>query len=46
MNNSGIFSLSGFAYQIKVFIYYMALLQKNQQIEFETLEDVNIKSIS
>lgn len=41
---SGIKSLAGFAYQIKVFVYYMALLQKNQQIEFETLEDVNIKS--
>lgn len=41
---SGIKSLAGFAYQIKVFIYYMSLLKKNQQIEFETLEDVNIKS--
>lgn len=41
---SGIRSLAGFAYQIKVFVYYMSLLKKNQQIEFETLEDVNIKS--
>lgn len=41
---SGIKSLAGFAYQIKVFVYYMSLLKKNQQIEFETLEDVNIKS--
>lgn len=41
---SGIKSLAGFAYQIKVLIYYLALLQKNQQIEFETLEDVNIRS--
>jgi hypothetical protein len=42
---SGIKSLAGFAYQIKVFIYYMSVLKKTEQIEFETLEDVNIKNI-
>ena len=41
---SGIKSLAGFAYQIKVFTYYLANLKKEEQIEFETLEDVNIKT--
>lgn len=40
---SGIKSLGGFAYQIKVFIYYLALLDQGEQIEFETIEDVNIR---
>lgn len=40
---SGIKSLGGFAYQIKVFIYYLALLNQAEQIEFETIEDVNIR---
>lgn len=40
---SGINSLGGFAYQIKVFIYYLALLNQGEQIEFETIEDVNIR---
>lgn len=42
---SGIKSLAGFAYQIKVFIYYLPTLKQNEQIEFETLEDVNIKTV-
>lgn len=44
-DNSGINSLSGFSYQIRVFVYYMLLLKDNMQIEFETIEDVNIKKI-
>ncbi|AVQ37749.1 hypothetical protein C7M56_03245 [Clostridium botulinum] len=43
--DSGIRSLAGFAYQIKVFIYYMSVLKKNEYIEFETLEDVNIRNV-
>ena len=42
--DGGIKSLAGFAYQIKVFIYYLSVLKDNEQIEFETLEDVNIKN--
>lgn len=42
---SGIKSLGGFAYQIKVFVYYLSKLQQNEQMEFETLEDVNIKAV-
>ncbi|WP_421379589.1 hypothetical protein ACOJQI_15840 [Bacillus salacetis] len=39
-DDSGIKSLSGFAYQIRVFIYYMSKMDESGQIEFETLEDV------
>lgn len=42
----GIVSLSGFAYQIKVFILLFASLQKGEQIEFETLDDIAIQSIA
>lgn len=42
---SGINSLSGFSFQIKVFVYYMLELKEGMQIEFETIEDVNIKKI-
>lgn len=42
---SGIKSLAGFAYQIKVFAYYLANIKREEQIEFETLEDVNIKTL-
>lgn len=44
-DSSGINSLSGFSFQIKVFVYYMLMLEEGMQIEFETLEDVNIKNI-
>ena len=42
----GIVSLSGFAYQIKVFILLFASLQKGEQIEFETLDDIAIQNIA
>lgn len=42
----GIVSLSGFAYQIKVFIYLFASLQKGEQIEFETLDDIAIQKFA
>lgn len=41
--DSGINSLGGFAYQIKVFMYYLAFLKKGEYIEFESIEDVNIR---
>jgi len=37
INDSGIQSLSGFAYQIRVFIYYMAQMENGASIEFETM---------
>ncbi|APQ76665.1 hypothetical protein [Clostridium botulinum] len=45
-DSSGISSLGGFSYQIRVFVYYMLLLKENTQIEFETIDDVNIKKIT
>ncbi len=44
-DSSGINSLGGFSFQIKVFVYYMLDLKEGMQIEFETLEDVNVKKI-
>lgn len=45
-DKSGIHSLGGFSYQIKVFIYYAFKLRANEQIEFETIDDIAIKKIS
>lgn len=42
MNNSGIYSLAGFIYQIKAFIYYLADLDENNQIGFEAYDDVSL----
>ena len=43
-DKSGLYSLSGFAYQIKVFFYYaMCLKNSKSSIEFETIDDVAIK---
>jgi len=43
LNNSGIYSLAGFAYQIKVFIYYLTQLQDNYALGFETYDDVALQ---
>lgn len=45
LDQSGINSLAGFAYQIKVFVYYAFRLQEGMQVEFETIEDINVKTI-
>ena len=45
INTAGLSSLSGFSYQIKVFIFRLTQMQKGQQVEFETLDDVTVKSI-
>lgn len=46
-DSSGINSLGGFSYQIRVFVYYMSLLEKEgMQIEFETIDDVNMRKIN
>ncbi len=45
-DRSGLYSLSGFAYQIKVFFYYVMLLKdEHSSIEFESLDDIAIKNI-
>lgn len=45
-DSSGINSLGGFSFQIRVFAYYMSMLiNKDMQIEFETIDDVNLKKI-
>lgn len=43
MNNSGIYSLAGFAYQIKVFIYYLATIKQDYTIGYETFDDVALQ---
>jgi len=45
-DTSGINSLGGFAYQIKVFVLYMLSMDENMQTEFETLEDVTVNKLS
>lgn len=43
LNNSGIYSLAGFAYQIKVFIYYLTILQENYTLGYETFDDIALQ---
>lgn len=46
-DKSGLYSLSGFAYQIKVFFYYaMKLNDEKSIIGFELLDDISIKNIN
>ena len=40
--NTGIVSLGGYAYQIKLFISLLPSIQENDTIEFETLDDIAI----
>ncbi len=44
-NKAGLFSLSGFSYQIKAFIYYMTQLKPTEQVGFETMDDVSVRAI-
>jgi hypothetical protein len=44
-DDSGIKSLAGFAYQIRVFAYYLSLMEQDMEVGFETLEDVAIKNL-
>lgn len=46
LNDSGLSSLSGFSYQIKVFILRLTQLQQGQRVEFETLDDVAVRFLS
>lgn len=42
MDKSGINSLQGFEFQIKVFIYYMLQMKENDVIYYEKLDDISI----
>ena len=44
-DQSGINSLGGFAYQIKVFVFYMLSMSENMQVEFETIDDVSVRKL-
>lgn len=46
VNDAGLSSLSGFSYQIKVFILRLAQMQQGQRVEFETLDDVAVRYLS
>ncbi len=43
VNSAGLNSLSGFSYQIKVFIFQLTQIHPGQQVEFETLDDVAVR---
>ncbi len=43
-NDGGIYSLSGFAFQIRVFFLHLASLDYGKQIGFETLDDIGIQN--
>lgn len=45
-DSSGIYSLAGFAFQIRVFVYYMLTLKEGMQIDFEKIDDVSIKKLN
>lgn len=45
VTNSGLVSLSGFAYQMKVFLLLLSQTGNGQQVEFETLDDVVVSDI-
>lgn len=45
IDKSGIYSLGGFAYQIKAFVCYALILEEGMRAEFETLEDVTIRKL-
>lgn len=46
VSTAGIDSLRGFSYQIKVFLLYLATIRENEQVEYETVDDVSIQSLN
>lgn len=42
-DNGGIYSLAGFAYQIKVFVLHVLELKDGYTLEYETIDDVALK---
>ncbi|MET7040554.1 hypothetical protein WBZ18_00500 [Clostridium botulinum] len=45
-DSSGINSLGGFAYQIKVFVSYLLSMKKGMQAGFETLDDLTVRKLT
>ena len=45
-DQSGINSLGGFAYQIRLFVYYMLSMEENMSIGFEIVDDISIKTLT
>lgn len=45
VTDAGLVSLSGFAYQMKVFLLLLSQSTGGQQVEFETLDDVVVSDI-
>lgn len=45
-DKSGINSLGGFSYQIKVFVYYISQLKEGMQVEFENHDDVSFSRVN
>ncbi|MGG3889606.1 hypothetical protein [Metabacillus fastidiosus] len=45
-DKSGINSLGGFSYQIRVFVYYLSKLEEGMQLEFEAYDDVSLTKIN
>ena len=45
-DNGGIYSLAGFAYQIKVFILHVLELKNEYTLEYETIDDVALKIVA
>mgnify|MGYP001789918031 CR=1 FL=1 len=44
MTNHGIISLSGFAFQIRVFIYYLSEISDGESLGYEVLDDIVLKN--
>lgn len=44
MTNHGIISLSGFAFQIRVFIYYLSEISDGESLRYEILDDISFKN--
>lgn len=44
-NDSGIKSLAGFSYQIRVFVLKCTALNENEELEFETIDDIALKKM-
>lgn len=44
-NDSGIKSLAGFSYQIRVFVLKCTALNENEELEFETIDDIALKKL-
>lgn len=46
VNMAGIDSLRGFSYQIKVFVLSLSTIKNGERVEYETIDDVNIRTIN